>query len=88
MGGPAGQALAEQKIRAVQYSLEARGRARWTLFDIPSWAEEPLVLMAATLLAPECGVKADPNWYAAAEMDLMRIVSLPSERQPVRATYF
>jgi hypothetical protein len=88
MGGPAGQALAEQKVRAVQYSLEARGRARWGIFDIPSWAEEDLVLMAATLLAPECGVKADPNWYAAAEMDLMRIVSLPSEREPVRATYF
>jgi hypothetical protein len=88
MGGPAGQALAEQKIRAVQWSLEARGRARWSLFDIPSWAEEPLVLMAATLLAPEVGVKADPNWAPAAEMDLMRIVSLPSNREPVPVSYF
>lgn len=88
MGGPAGQALAEQKIRAVQYSLEGRGLARWNLFSIPPWAEEDLVLMAATLLAPECGVKADPAWYAAGEMDLMRIVSLPSGREPVRAAYF
>jgi hypothetical protein len=40
------------------------------------------------LLAPECGVKADPNWSELAERDLMRIVSLPSEREPVRATYF
>jgi hypothetical protein len=88
MGGPAGQALAEQKVRAVQYSLEARGRARWGIYDIPVWAEEDLVLMAATLLAPECGVKADPAWYAAGEMDLMRIVSLPSNREPVQATYF
>lgn len=88
MGGPAGQALAEQKVRAVHYSLDARGRTRWTLYDLPEWAEEPYVLMAATLLAPECGEKADPTWYAAADMDLMRIVSLPSEREPVRAVYF
>jgi hypothetical protein len=88
MGGPAGQALAEQKIRVVQYSLEARGRARWTLMDVPVWAEEPLVLMAAALLAPECGVKADPSWSDQAERELMRIVSLPSEREPVRAVYF
>lgn len=88
MGGPAGQALAEQKVRAVQWSLEARGRARWTAFDIPRFAEEPIVAMAATLLGPECGVKPDPNWMPAAEMELMRIVSLPSNREPVQATYF
>ena len=89
MGGPAGQALAEQKIRAVHYSLEARGRIRWTLYgDLPVYAEEPYVLMAATLLGPEVGVKADPNWMPMAEMDLMRIVSLPSNREPVIASYF
>jgi hypothetical protein len=88
MGGPAGQALAEQKIRAVHYSLDARGRTRWNLASVPEYVEEPYVLMAATLLAPECGVKADPNWYAAGEMDLMRIVSLPSQREPVQADYF
>lgn len=88
MGGPAGQALAEQKVRAAQWSLEARGRARWTMWDVPKFAEEPIVLLAATMLGPECGVKVDPNWAAAAEMELMRIVSLPSNLGPVRATYF
>lgn len=88
MGGPAGQALAEQKVRAVQWSLEARGRARWTMFDVPRWAEESLVAMAATLLGPECGVKPDPAWMPMAEMELMRIVSLPSNREPVTAVYF
>lgn len=87
MGGPAGQALAEQKVRAVHYSLDARGRTRWTLQDVPSWAEEPMVMLAALLLAPEAGVKADPGW-AMAEQDLIRIVSLSSAREPVRATYF
>lgn len=88
MGGPAGQALAEQKVLVAQYSLEARGRARWTIYDVPVWAEEPLVFKAAVLLAPEFGQKVDPSWDQQAEMDLMRIVSLPSEREPVRATYF
>lgn len=88
MGGPAGQALAEAKIKAVQWSLEARGRARWTLFDIPRFAEEAIVMMAATLLGPECGVKVDPNWTPMAEAELMRIVSLPSNLEPVRAVYF
>jgi len=89
MGGAAGQLLAEQKVRAVHYSLEARGRTRWTLLDVPEWAEESYVMLAATLLGgPETGVKADPAWAETAERDLMRIVSLPSEREPVRAVYF
>jgi hypothetical protein len=88
MGGPAGQALAEQKVRAVHYSLEARGRVRWTLYDIPDFAEEDYVFMAATLLAPECGVKPDPTWDMRAERDLMRIVSIPTNGDPVRADYF
>lgn len=88
MGGPAGQALAQQKVLAVHYSLEARGRVRWTLYDIPLYAEEDYVLMAAVLLAPEVGAKADPNWSQQAEMDLMRIVSLPSAYEPVRGQYF
>lgn len=88
MGGPAGQKLAEQKVRAVHYDWEARGKARWTLFDIPRYAEEPYVLLAAVLLAPECGVKADPAWTMGAEMALVRATALPSTREPVRAVYF
>jgi hypothetical protein len=88
LAGAYGQALATQKVSSVHYSLEARGRVRWTLYDIPVWAEEDYVMLAAVLLAPECGQKADPTWSDLAERDLMRIVSLPSEREPVAATYF
>lgn len=88
MGGPAGQALAEQKVRAEHYRLEARGLVRWTLFDIPLAAEESIVTLAAVLLGPECWIKVDPTWKENAERDLMRIVSLPSTREPVRADYF
>jgi len=88
MGGPAGQALAEQKVHAEHYRLEAQGRVRWTLFDIPVACEESIVTLAAVLLGPECNVKVDPTWKENAERDLMRIVSLPSTREPVRADYF
>lgn len=88
MGGPAGQALAEQKVLAVHGDLDARGKVRWTLMDLPDFAEEAYVFMAATWLAPECGVEANPNWWPLAEQMLARAVSVPSARQPVVAVYF
>ena len=88
MGGPAGQALAEQKVRAVHYDLDVRGKVRWSLFDIPDFAEEPYVYMAAYLLSPECGMKADPNWWIEPEKQVDRAVAVPASREPVRATYF
>ena len=88
ISGPAGQRLAEQKVRAVHASLDARGRVQWSLYDMPEYAEQPYVMMAASLLAQPVGVKADPNWWLAAERDLWRIVSVPPLRQPVVAAYF
>lgn len=88
MSGAAGQALAEQKVRAVHYSLEARGRTRWSLFDLPPFAEEAYVLMAAALLAPEVEMKADPAWGPGGERNLIEINSVPTNYLPVRASYF
>ena len=88
MGGPAGQALAEQKVRAVHADLDARGRTRWTLYDVPDFAEEPLVLMAAVLLAPEVGAQADPTWWQAGERMLQRAVAIGTDHRPVVASYF
>jgi len=90
MGGPLGQALAEQKVKAVHADLEARGRVRWTLYggDLPVWAEEPYVSMAAALLAPEFEVKADPNLWQMGDMMLTRGISVPSLRRPVVVPYF
>lgn len=88
MAGPAGQRIAEQKVRAVHYSLEARGKTRWSLLDIPRFAEEPYVFLAASLLAPEVGMKADPVWAIGAEMELNRAIALPSLGGPVVGVYF
>lgn len=88
MGGAAGQALAEQKIRAVHATMDARGKTRWSLYDLPDYAEEPYVLLAAVLLAPEVDVQANPAWQMQAEADLARIVSMPTAGRPVQACYF
>ena len=52
LSGPAGQARAEECVRTVHAGLQAAGRTRWTLFDVPDFAEEPYAAMAAFLLAP------------------------------------
>lgn len=88
MGGRAGQELAEQKVLAVHADLDDRGKVRWSIHDVPESFEEPLVFMAATLLAPEVGVEANPNWWSMAEMTLARQVALPTAREPVVAAYF
>lgn len=72
------QALAEGKVVAVHAGLDARGRARWTLFDLPDWAEEPYVLMTAALLAPEFGQVPDLQAADRAELELCRATALPS----------
>lgn len=88
MGGPAGQALAEQKIRAVHADLDARGKVLWSLFDAPDYAEEPYVQMAAYLLAPEAGVKCDPTWYQKGELFLNRLINQRSNNRPTTTVYF
>jgi hypothetical protein len=88
MAGPAGQALAEQEIRAAFASLEARGRVRDSIYALPVWFEDPLTSLAAVSLAPQLGLKADPMWAVKAEMELVQIHSIPTNYETVRAVYF
>lgn len=88
MGGPAGQALAVQKVLAVHYNLDARGLTRWTIYDLPDYAEEIYVFKAAVLLAPEVEMQAPPSWDMQAERSLYQITTLPSAGRPVQTDYF
>ena len=88
MSGPAGAKLAEQKVRSVHASLDARGMVRWSLYDLPDYAEEPYVLIAASWLAPEVDVKPDPTWEARAERDIRRYTTVRTQYEPVQASYF
>ena len=83
-----GPALAEQKVLAVHAGLDARGKARWTVFDIPTYIEEPYVVLAANLLAPEFALPVDQAAGLQAQRELAQVISLPSAGGPVVAQYF
>lgn len=81
-------ALAEQAVMDVHSNLDARGKARWSCQDIPDYAKNPYVLLAANLVAPQFGLKADPAAEVTAMRALAQVIALPSAGAPIRAEYF
>lgn len=80
--------LATEAVNAVHADLSARGKVRWTVFDIPLAAEQPYVLLAAFKLAPEFGGQANPADYALAEKSLARLIALPTSGERTPVEYF
>lgn len=80
--------LAEQKLMAVHAQLDAVGRARWGVNDIPDYVEEGYVVLAANLLAPEFGLPADAVAEARALRDLAAAASLQSSGARIVVEYF
>lgn len=81
--------IAKQKLRAVHASLKKDERVRWTIQDMPEAAEEPYVVLAATLAAASFGATADPGWGPWAEREITALISTPrTHHEPVRAEYF
>lgn len=76
-----------EKVKAAHYSFGVQRIAQWTLNDIPPYAEEPYVAMAAYLMAPDFSADADPNWVAFATVELQRATNLPSNAT-VQTEYF
>lgn len=64
--------LAVEKLKAVHSYLEIEGLVRWTMQDIPMFAEEPYVSMAAFLSANEFERSPDPGMW---EIGLRQIQS-------------
>jgi hypothetical protein len=98
MNGPAGQALAEEKVRETHFEWAGRGKVQWTLFNIPRYAERLYVDKAASLLAPEMAasnalapevnVAEFMQLAVAAERSLAQITMVPSNGRPVAGVYF
>lgn len=61
---PADRLKAIEKLKAAQYAIDAVGLLRWTSADIPTFAEEPLVLIAAALAASDFERPVDPSWMS------------------------
>lgn len=81
------QELVVNKLRAVHAYLREEGLLRWTMQDIPDYAEEPYVMMAAFLAQEDFGRTVLPaNWSGGLSL-IQSAVSLPSTG-PVRAEYF
>lgn len=81
-------ALAEQALMDVHASLDARGKTRWSCFDIPDMADNPYVLLAANLLAPQFGMPSNPADDLRAMRELVQVISLPTNGETVRGVYY
>lgn len=88
MSGATGQAIAAEKVRAAHRLMEAKGLTRWTLADLPPYAEEPLVMVAAEMLAPDVGQPIPAGLAAAGEREIRKMIALPSARAAVQAVYY
>lgn len=54
--------LAKDKVRAAHAMLRVKGLLRWTLSDIPDFAEEPYAMLAAMLAASDFQVAIRQEW--------------------------
>jgi len=80
--------LATEAVMAVHADLGARGKLRWTIWDLPQEAEQPYVLLAAFRLGPEFDRQVAPTDVVIAEKALARMIALPTSGERVRAQYF
>lgn len=80
-------ALALQKLRAAHASLKKDRLVQWTEQDIPDYAEEPYVQIAAFLAGPEFEKPVDPSWYLWGRAEIESGVQR-YQTSTVRAEYF
>ena len=79
---------AQRAVQAVHDDLAARGRVRWTTFDIPVAAEMPYEILAANRLAPLFDKQGNPAEDMMAMRTLAQIIALPTSGERTRAEYF
>ena len=80
--------IAVEAVVGVHQDLAMRGKARWTVFDIPPAVEDIYVYQAAYALAPVFGLKPSADDAKQAELMLARYIALPTSGERVMAEYF
>lgn len=77
--------LAVDKLRAVHAWLKGERLLQWVMTDIPDFAEEPYVMMAAFMTTDEFGKEPRQDWWQAglrsinAAINVRNIGSTPAE---------
>jgi len=79
--------LAVNKLRAVHAWLKAEQLLQWVMNDIPDFAEEPYVLMAAYLSTDEYGKEQSPIWWQTGLRSIESGVNVRNV-SPTQAEYF
>lgn len=79
--------LVYEKLDSVHAALRTRGLLRWTINSVPDYAQEPYVLMAAFLAAPEFQRAPDVSMWASGMREIETAVALPNAGT-TRAEYF
>lgn len=74
---------AREKLAAVHAALDAENLLRWTKNDLPVWAQEPYVMMAGTLAAPEFGLAATADMWNLGLRMIQSGVSTSSSQDPI-----
>lgn len=82
------QGDAEQAVMDVHAWLDATGRARWGVWDIPDYAEGPYVALAANRVAPQFEMPVDQVAEARALRELAQAIALPSTGETMRPEWF
>lgn len=82
------RAKALEGLRSAHQTVRNRRLARWTENDIPAAAEEPYVLLAATLIAPEFGREVGTIWWVHAMGEISAAASIGPSQGPIPAEYF
>jgi hypothetical protein len=83
--------VALDSVTDVHNDLAARGKVRWSIFDVPPGAIDPYVTLTADRLVPQFPGLAKPQpptAAIAAMVQLARLIALPSAGEPVVAEYF
>lgn len=79
--------LALEKLRAVHAWLKAQKLLQWTMNDIPDFAEEPYVLMAAFMTTDEFGKPPRIDWWQSGLQAIAAGINLRNIG-PTQAEYY
>ena len=75
------------KLKVAHQFLKTERLLRWTLNDIPDYAEEPYVMIASHFAASDFEIQRDPTWLISGLTMIQRAVNLQSQ-STTPAEYF